>query len=291
MGRPDRQLQRRRLAVKRMETLAGGKVAAIGRKGETAAFREGLELAMGEQVPEVHLLRVVRPGKELAVSGKGQILRGLLAQLRLAEQARLRPGPVDQVSYDAWGNVISGSTSNLGLYGWDGYDYDAVANLYLNSARVYDPVSRQWTSQDPMGYAAGDSNLYRYVNNSPLDATDPSGMIVNGTIVNFNWTFCGGAQVSYLYLRDETGREAVIWVPAGTLGFHVDISISSFLGQGHVEDYLSGLSIGASGSLRAGPGAGVGFSQSSGVSGNLGGGVGIGGSVSIGEPIVIWKNF
>jgi hypothetical protein len=29
---------------------------------------------------------------------------------------------------------------------------------------------------DPMGFDAGDSNLYRYVNNAPTDATDPSGM-------------------------------------------------------------------------------------------------------------------
>ena len=31
-------------------------------------------------------------------------------------------------------------------------------------------------SQDPLGFDAGDSNLYRYVNNAPTDATDPSGL-------------------------------------------------------------------------------------------------------------------
>ncbi len=33
-----------------------------------------------------------------------------------------------------------------------------------------------WLSQDPAGFAAGDSNLYRYVGNSPTNATDPSGL-------------------------------------------------------------------------------------------------------------------
>ena len=35
----------------------------------------------------------------------------------------------------------------------------------------------RWLSQDPLGFDAGDSNLYRYVNNfAPMEATDPSGM-------------------------------------------------------------------------------------------------------------------
>jgi len=31
-------------------------------------------------------------------------------------------------------------------------------------------------SQDPIGFAGGDANLYRYVGNSPTNATDPSGL-------------------------------------------------------------------------------------------------------------------
>jgi hypothetical protein len=34
---------------------------------------------------------------------------------------------------------------------------------------------------DPLGFDAGDSNLYRYVNNAPVLATDPSGKLVQGT--------------------------------------------------------------------------------------------------------------
>lgn len=32
---------------------------------------------------------------------------------------------------------------------------------------------------DPLGFDAGDSNLYRYVNNAPTNATDPSGMAIS----------------------------------------------------------------------------------------------------------------
>jgi uncharacterized protein RhaS with RHS repeats len=34
----------------------------------------------------------------------------------------------------------------------------------------------RWISQDPLRFDAGDSNLYRYVNNAPTDARDPSGL-------------------------------------------------------------------------------------------------------------------
>ena len=89
------------------------------------------------------------------------------------------------VEFDAFGNEISISSpsgaagylpSYLGRYTWDGYDYDAETGFYNNNARVYDPGSGRWLSQDPLGFDAGDSNLYRYVNNSPMDATDPSGL-------------------------------------------------------------------------------------------------------------------
>jgi RHS repeat-associated protein len=84
---------------------------------------------------------------------------------------------VDTITYDAFGKALTGIGSYSGHYTFDGYDYDAAATkFYLNNARVYDPESGRWLSQDPMGFAAGDSNLYRYVNNAPTNGTDPSGM-------------------------------------------------------------------------------------------------------------------
>lgn len=41
---------------------------------------------------------------------------------------------------------------------------------------MYDPTVGRWLSRDPIGFAAGDSNLYRYVGNSPTNETDPSGL-------------------------------------------------------------------------------------------------------------------
>jgi RHS repeat-associated protein len=47
--------------------------------------------------------------------------------------------------------------------------------LQFEQARWFDPTVGKWMSDDPVGFAGGDSNLYRYVGNSPLlDAADPS---------------------------------------------------------------------------------------------------------------------
>lgn len=40
----------------------------------------------------------------------------------------------------------------------------------------YDPKIGRWTSMDPIGFDAGDANLYRYVHNTPTNGIDPSGM-------------------------------------------------------------------------------------------------------------------
>jgi hypothetical protein len=40
----------------------------------------------------------------------------------------------------------------------------------------YDPTIGRWIQEDPSRFSAGDSNLDRYVNNDPTDATDPSGL-------------------------------------------------------------------------------------------------------------------
>jgi hypothetical protein len=43
-------------------------------------------------------------------------------------------------------------------------------------ARWYDAKVGQFTSEDPLGLAAGDANLRRFVFNAPTMYTDPSGM-------------------------------------------------------------------------------------------------------------------
>jgi RHS repeat-associated protein len=83
----------------------------------------------------------------------------------------------DAISYDGWGNIVSETNSAYrGEYGWTGRLFDAETDLQYNRARWYDPATGRWMSQDPLGFDAGDSNLYRYVRNQFSSANDPAGM-------------------------------------------------------------------------------------------------------------------
>lgn len=41
---------------------------------------------------------------------------------------------------------------------------------------MYDPSVGRWITEDPIGFAAGDADLYRYVGNDPTNAVDPTGL-------------------------------------------------------------------------------------------------------------------
>lgn len=77
--------------------------------------------------------------------------------------------------YDSFGNKVSTTGSGGDRFGFTGREYDAALNLYYYRARFYDPSTGRFVSKDPLGYDAGDANLYRYVGNGPTNGTDPSG--------------------------------------------------------------------------------------------------------------------
>lgn len=94
--------------------------------------------------------------------------------------------PVERYEYDVYGqpSFFDGSynaitASALGNpYLFTGRRYDTESGNYYYRARFYSPALGRFLSMDPLGYAAGDANLYRYVFNSPVNYTDPSGQII-----------------------------------------------------------------------------------------------------------------
>jgi RHS repeat-associated protein len=81
------------------------------------------------------------------------------------------------INYDAFGNITSESNTTFGdRYKWTGREFDSLTGLQYNRARAYDAPLGRWTGQDPIGFGAGDDDIYRYVNNNPLQGIDPSGL-------------------------------------------------------------------------------------------------------------------
>ena len=85
---------------------------------------------------------------------------------------------VETYAYDAYGVTSKTSSAVTGNpFAYTGREYDDD-DLYYYRARYYDPHTQRFISQDPIEFAAGDYNFYRYVFNDPVNLTDPSGEIV-----------------------------------------------------------------------------------------------------------------
>jgi RHS repeat-associated protein len=78
-------------------------------------------------------------------------------------------------NYTGFGAIAAQSGAGLDRYGYTGREWDATLGVQYSRARVYDPATGRFLTADPMGFAAGDVNLYRYVRNSPSNYADPSG--------------------------------------------------------------------------------------------------------------------
>jgi RHS repeat-associated protein len=126
----------------------------------------------------------------------------------------------DHIDYDAFGNITAESNAAFGdRYKYTGRELDPVTGLQYNRARQYDPSTKRWTSEDPQGFNAGDSNLYRYVGNDPANATDPTGqylVVENGSQDKWTQTLSDWGLSWYwavLPNRFLRSSRVLIWVP------------------------------------------------------------------------------
>jgi RHS repeat-associated protein len=81
-----------------------------------------------------------------------------------------------QMEFDEFGRVLQDTNPGFQPYGFAGGLYDPDTKLVRFGARDYDPEVGRWTSKDPIGFAGGDSNLYGYVMNDPVNLVDLSGL-------------------------------------------------------------------------------------------------------------------
>jgi RHS repeat-associated protein len=85
---------------------------------------------------------------------------------------------LDHIVYDSFGNIVTETNATNGdRFKFAGMQYDATIGQYFDHARWYGAGAGRFMGLDPMGFAAGDANLYPYVFNVPTSATDPSGLL------------------------------------------------------------------------------------------------------------------
>jgi RHS repeat-associated protein len=114
--------------------------------------------------------------------------------------------------YNPWGQLeaqidMLPDTSRLG---WKALVREGgITQLYYVRARWYDPESRRFMSEDPIGLAGG-LNLYGMADNDPVNKSDPTGLdaepgmcqytTVGGVLDSWDFSGCGGGGPSVSYI-------------------------------------------------------------------------------------------
>ena len=82
---------------------------------------------------------------------------------------------MQRVDYDAFGKVIQDTNPGFQPFGFAGGIYDPDTTLVRFGLRDYDAETGRWTTIDPILFSGGQTNLYAYVNNDPVNQGDPRG--------------------------------------------------------------------------------------------------------------------
>ena len=88
---------------------------------------------------------------------------------------------VKEIGYDAFGNVVVDTNPSFPVpFGFAGGLHDRDTGLVRFGYRDYDPDTGRWTAKDPILFAGGDTDLYGYCLNDPVNWVDSCGLFGMG---------------------------------------------------------------------------------------------------------------
>src|SRR5262249_11314797 len=106
---------------------------------------------------------------------------------------------------------------------------------YYAGARNYAPSTGRWTTQDPLSFAAGDANLYRYVGNDSPNLVDPLGLAAMAEPVGPSVTVDGSS---------SSGAPDTPWFPKLGAGLVNLGQTAQGILQGNINpDFIAGLGV------------------------------------------------
>jgi RHS repeat-associated protein len=81
-----------------------------------------------------------------------------------------------RIDYDEFGVVTNDTNPGLQPFGFAGGLYDADTGLVRFGARDYDAETGRWASKDPIRWRGGQTNMFAYVGNDPVNRIDRTGL-------------------------------------------------------------------------------------------------------------------
>jgi RHS repeat-associated protein len=122
---------------------------------------------------------------------------------------------VQRLDYDAFGNVVVDTNPGFQPFGFAGGIYNPHTGLMRFGVRDYDAAVGRWTAKDPVGFTAGDTNLYAYVFNDPVNLQDPEGgvpLLVGAAIIG-TASFLLGQAAAIPITESVAGMDAARLLP------------------------------------------------------------------------------
>jgi RHS repeat-associated protein len=115
---------------------------------------------------------------------------------------------VKRIDYDSFGNIIDDTNpSFLVPFCFAGGLHDRDTGLVRFGYRDYDPDTGRWTAKDPILFTGGDTDLYGYCLNDPINKVDSTGEagVVIGAIAGAYGGFLSGIQSGNVWTAIAAG--------------------------------------------------------------------------------------
>ncbi len=134
---------------------------------------------------------------------------------------------VKRIDCDSFGNIIEDTDLSFEVpFGFAGGLHDKDTGLVRFGYRDYDPDTGRWTAKDPIFFAGGDTDLYGYVLNDPINLVDPWGLYSFRQFLRETAAYSGiAATASFLTPGGQTA--AIVFAGIATAAVGLDISLYS----------------------------------------------------------------
>jgi RHS repeat-associated protein len=154
---------------------------------------------------------------------------------------------VKSITYDSFGNIIDDTNPALEVpFGFAGGLHDRETGLVRFGYRDYDPDVGRWTAKDPIFFEGGDTDLYGYVLNDPINLIDYLGLWsiwrgASGIATGGPWGINAGSGIAY---DSENGGLGIYMTEGESIGTGLSVGIEEGFFTGSMSGEIDAVTYG-----------------------------------------------